>query len=119
MKRALAALAALILLAVALPAPAHGHAAFIVSNPAPDSSVGALPEQLTITFSESVSRAGTLILVIGPDGAPVSGEMTVEANVASTVLTGGGPGTYLVTWSNVSLDDGHEASGTFSFTVTG
>jgi methionine-rich copper-binding protein CopC len=96
---------------------AAAHADFVTSNPAPDSQVTAVPAQVSIVFTQAVTRSGTRITVTGPGGDTVSGQTTVSSNTASAPLQGGGPGTYTVAWVNVSADDGHEKSGSFRFTV--
>lgn len=106
------------LLVVVATASAGAHAAFITSNPEPDSVITALPEELRIVFAELVSHTQTQVVVTGPDGTVVSGELTVEENRVRAPLTWAGPGVYQVEWWNVSLDDGHEASGTFQFTLS-
>lgn len=105
-------------LVIALATPgARAHAAFVTSTPAPDSTVAA-PAAVTIIFSQAVSRADTRITVSGPAGV-VSGATSVNDRTASAPLQGAGAGVYTVQWSNVSLEDGHEASGSFQFTVAG
>jgi hypothetical protein len=105
-------------LGVALAIPgADAHAAFVTSMPAPDSTVAA-PAAVTIIFSQAVSRAETRITVSGPAGV-VSGATSVSDRTASAPVQGAGAGVYTVQWSNVSLDDGHEAAGSFQFTVAG
>lgn len=112
------ALALIGLSAVVTARSAEAHAAFITSDPAPDSILEALPGQVRIVFSEPISQRST-ILVLAPDGTTVSGETIVAGNVATTTLRATDAGVYVVTWSNVSLDDGHESSGSFQFTVVG
>jgi methionine-rich copper-binding protein CopC len=117
MSRILAISLALAGLLVALsPRLAGAHAAFITSDPAPDSVVPVLPDQVRLLFSEDISRSSSVI-VLAPDGSTVSGDTMVDGNVAMTSVAPAGPGVYIVQWSNVSLDDGHESSGLFQFTV--
>jgi methionine-rich copper-binding protein CopC len=98
--------------------PVRAHAAFVTSDPAPDAVLDAVPEQLRIIFSEVISSKST-VNVTAPDGNIVSGEVVVDGRVATTTLQPGAPGIYTVQWSNISLDDGHESSGMFQFTVGG
>jgi copper resistance protein C len=102
----------------AIPVNVGAHAAFITSDPAPDAVLDAMPDQLRIVFSEAVSSKST-VRVIAPDGGTISGDVAVDGRVAMTTLQPGAPGVYSVEWSNISLDDGHESSGTFQFTVGG
>jgi methionine-rich copper-binding protein CopC len=102
--------------AVAPPA-AHAHAAFITSDPAPDSIISEMPEHLTLVFSERVLRSAMQVVITAPDGAVISDEISVDGNRVTVTLTPAGPGTYEVWWSNVSADDGHQSEGLFHFTV--
>jgi methionine-rich copper-binding protein CopC len=113
-----AIVAASCLVAVRPPSIA-AHAAFVTSRPAPDSDLAAAPALVSVTFSQSVSRSGTAITVIGPDGSTASGATAVNGAVASTAMRAAGSGTYLVRWANVSIEDGHAANGSFNFTVAG
>jgi methionine-rich copper-binding protein CopC len=96
---------------------ADAHAAFIFADPAPDSVVTVLREYLTIVFSQEVSRSASGVILTAPDGSQVSGELTVEGNRVYLPIIWSGFGQYLVEWWNVSLEDGHEASGSFTFTL--
>lgn len=101
-------------------APASAHDELLSTDPAADSSVEALPEQLTLTFSgqllgeagasevQATDAAGTALT----DGAPI-----VTDNVITQPLTGTASGAVTVLWRTVS-SDGHPISGEFTFTVT-
>jgi methionine-rich copper-binding protein CopC len=99
------------------PSPAAAHAAFVASDPAPDSVVTALPEHLHIFFSQPVAHSGTSVTVTGPDGSVVSGELEIVGVTVMVPIRSVGNGVYLVVWTNVSLDDGHDSAGEFQFTL--
>jgi methionine-rich copper-binding protein CopC len=102
-------------------APAQAHDELESTDPAADSTVEALPDHLTLTFSGVLATdagasevavtdsAGTSLV----DGAPV-----VADTVLTQQLTGTASGAITVLWKVVS-SDGHPISGEYSFTVTG
>jgi copper transport protein len=102
---------------VATAGQALAHAEFVTSTPAPDSRVAVPPSQISIVFTSAVARNGTAITVVSPAGATVSGATAVQGNTATAAIQASASGVYQVRWSNVSLDDGHEKSGEFRFTV--
>jgi methionine-rich copper-binding protein CopC len=116
MKVLLAAVALAAVVLVARPAPAGAHAVFITSNPAPDSVIYEYTDHIRIVFSQTISRESWLVLT-APDGTVVSGEVSVSENVMTAPIWWGGWGTYRVDWYNISLEDGHEVTGSFTFTV--
>ncbi|MFG6493584.1 copper resistance protein CopC [Microbacterium sp. P03] len=123
--RRLTVVAASVLAAFALvfvaPLAASAHDELIGSDPAADSTVEALPAQLTLTFSgplltdegsaelQVTDTAGTSLL----DGAP-----SVQDNTVTQALAGTATGTVTVLW-RVASGDGHPISGQFAFTATG
>ncbi|WP_249354065.1 copper resistance CopC family protein [Microbacterium sp. 2FI] len=124
LRSSLALVAVLLLAAVALlvpVSPAAAHDELIGSSPAADSTVDALPAELTLTFSSVIApdegasevqvtdAAGTILT----DGAPSASE-----TVLTQPLTGSASGVVTVLWKVVS-SDGHPISGEFDFTVTG
>lgn len=97
------------------------HARFIESDPAPDASVTAAPGWVTIWFGEILEYQGNSIKVTAPDGVQVDrGDVTLlDGNHRAmwvSLQPNLAPGAYQVTWSNVSAEDGHAASGDFWFT---
>ncbi len=108
-----------VVLATATPASAHDE--LLGSDPAADSSVDALPTQLTLTFSAEIAddEGASVVEVTDAAGASLTdGTPTVHDNVLTQPLTGAASGAVTVLWKVVS-SDGHPISGEFSFTVAG
>lgn len=120
--RALAALAGLLfgLLGVLLgpAAPASAHAALVASDPASGTIVPDAPNKITLTFSESVQLISGKIQVLAPDGSRADqGEPQSNGNtVVIPLRSGGGRGTYLVSYRVVSADS-HPVAGSLTFSV--
>jgi copper transport protein len=120
-RRATAALAGVLfgLLGVLLAAsPASAHAELVSSDPASDTIVAAAPATVTLTFSESVQLVPGRIQVLAPDNSRADeGRPTVDgATVTIPLRTGGGRGTYLVSYRVVSADS-HPIGGTITYSV--
>lgn len=127
--RPLIATAAALLLAAAgllVASPASAHDELESSDPAADSSLEALPAQLTLTFSGilSTEAGATELQVTDAAGTTLAeGAPLVQDNVVTQPLTGtasGGvsvSGSITVLWKVVS-SDGHPISGQYAFTVT-
>ncbi len=97
---------------------ALAHAEFVTSEPAPGATLATAPTQVRIVFTQAISRSSTIV-VTGPGGRVVSGPTTVSGNVAIAPVQATALGVYQVQWANTSLEDGHERSGSFQFTVVG
>jgi len=95
---------------------ASAHAEFVTADPAPGAALTTAPTQVRIVFTQAIARSSTIV-VTGPDGRVVSGATTVSGNVATVSVQATAPGVYQVEWANTSLEDGHERSGAFQFTV--
>jgi copper transport protein len=117
----LAALAAVALLGVR---PAAAHAFLVGATPAPGARLATAPAQISLRFSEALSRhgsgidlaragAGTRALAFGLTG----GGTAIEAALPQRGGASLGPGVYTVAWRAVSAVDGHLTSGSFSFGV--
>lgn len=106
---------------LAAPATAFAHAKYESSNPAPDSVLKAAPSTITIHFAEDVNPNGSAITVYDAKGNQVStGAAQVDASDPKTMtvgMKGDGSSPYLVTWHNVSADDGDPDTGAFVFNV--
>jgi len=120
-----AALVAALLLAfvvvLAGASPAQAHDELLGSDPAADSSLDALPAQLTLTFSAEIAddEGASVVEVTDAAGTTlVDGAPTVHDNVLTQPLAGEASGAVTVLWKVVS-SDGHPISGEFSFTVAG
>jgi methionine-rich copper-binding protein CopC len=100
--------------------PASAHDELIASDPVADTSLGALPAQLTLTFSNSIDATDGASEVQVTDAAGTtltSGAPAVTDNVLTQPLQGAASGVVTVLWKVVS-SDGHPISGQFAFTVT-
>lgn len=122
--RPFALVAALLLALLALlahPSPASAHDELLGSDPAADSTVDALPAQLTLTFSGVIApdAGASEVQVTDASGAELTdGVPTAQDNVLTQDLAGEASGAVTVLWKVVS-SDGHPISGQFSFTVAG
>jgi len=98
--------------------PASAHAALIGSNPAPGSTIGDSPTEITITFSEHVSVVEGKVVVLAPDGKKISGTPSVTGDVLHIpVRKAARPlGTYLVSYRVISADS-HPVGGAITFSV--
>ena len=97
--------------------PAFAHAELVGSNPAKDASLATAPQQLQLTFNETVSPES--ITVTGPQGTQWTvGQIKVEGPVVTAPLTAAGPaGPYAINYRVLS-DDGAPVTGTVAFTMT-
>lgn len=101
--------------------PAQAHDELLGSDPAADSSLDALPAQLTLTFSAEIAddEGASVVEVTDAAGtALTAGAPVVNDNVLTQPLAGEASGAVTVLWKVVS-SDGHPISGEFSFTVAG
>ncbi|GAB3633760.1 hypothetical protein GCM10027421_31130 [Microbacterium shaanxiense] len=116
-----ATLLAAVLVLFAWPQPAAAHDALIDSNPAADSTVETLPDELSLTFSAALigGDGSTDVVVTDAEGNDVTdGEATLDgAMVVQPLASGGTAGQYHVIWKVVS-SDGHPTSGEFGFSVS-
>src|SRR3954467_15560274 len=87
-------------------APASAHAALVASDPGNGTIVPDAPNKVTLTFSESVQLLDGKIQVLGPDGSRADqGDPTAEGGTVTIPLrSGGGRGTYLVSFRVISAD---------------
>lgn len=99
-------------------APASAHAALVGSDPANGSVVPDAPNRVTLTFSESVQLISDKIQVLAPDGSRADqGQPTVSGSQVTVPLrSGGGRGTYLVSY-RVTSADSHPVAGTITYSV--
>src|SRR3954447_8276247 len=81
-------------------APASAHAALVGSDPADGAIVPDAPNKVTLTFSESVQLISGKIQVLAPDNSRADqGDPVQQGDTVTIPLrTGGGPGTYLVSY---------------------
>lgn len=119
------ALAATLLVAFVMlfawPQSASAHDTLIASDPAADSTIDVLPEELTLTFSAGLigGDGSTAVVVADEDGNSITdGEPTVDGAMVIQPLTSeAAAGEYTVSWQVVS-SDGHPTDGEFSFTLS-
>ncbi|GAB3598678.1 copper resistance CopC family protein [Microbacterium tumbae] len=102
-------------------ARASAHDSLVSSDPAADSAIETLPEELTLTFSAALIDApgGTAVVVTDAEGASLTdGPPEINGAIVTQKLrTDGAPaGVYTVLWQVVS-SDGHPTEGDFAFTV--
>ena len=98
--------------------PAGAHAVLLRMSPAQGAIVAAAPAEVVLTFSEQVSVVPGKTRVIAPDGTQADSGPAVVRNgtVAIPLRSGGGRGTYLVTYRIISADS-HPVGGTFTYSV--
>jgi copper transport protein len=117
MTRAAAALA-VAGLALALPAPALGHATLKWTEPERQSRVEAPPRELVLRLDQSVTASPDGIEVFAADGTKVS--LAARQGADERFVTAGlrdvGRGAYTVRWRALSAD-GHVVGGVFTFGV--
>jgi copper transport protein len=99
-------------------APASAHAALVGTDPGSGTVVPDAPNKVTLTFSESVQLLSGKIQVLAPDGSRADQGQPQQAGATVTIplRTGGGRGTYLVSYRVISADS-HPVGGSFSYSV--
>jgi methionine-rich copper-binding protein CopC/putative copper export protein len=110
--------AALLLLALAVPASAGAHAFLVSSTPASGVTLDRAPRVVTLRFTEPVSPALTRVQIFDGQGAlrgggPVSEGRT--ANELRVTLPRLATGAYRIVYSTVSQDDLHATRGAIVF----
>lgn len=111
-----AALIALVLL-LAVPAAALGHATLVRTTPGSSGVVNTPPKTVTLEFSEPVEpRFASVSVTDAPGNQLADGRPTAEGNTLVVPLKDLGEGWYLVYWRVVSTD-GHPIRGAFTFAV--
>ncbi len=99
-----------------MPGVAMAHAGFVSGSPEPGSELGTAPGVVILRFSEPLNASLSRATVTTPDGHRVDG--TVSGGEEITVdLSTNAQGVYGVTWTTVSLVDGHTLTGSFRFGV--
>jgi len=105
---------ALALLAL-VPGVARAHATLLSSSPRAGQRLGTAPGVVVLQFSQPLDPRLSRVTVADPAGTRAAGKASgTEARVA---LATNQPGTYRVTWTAVSTDDGHTSRGDFQFSV--
>ncbi|MFO6453251.1 MULTISPECIES: copper resistance CopC/CopD family protein [unclassified Aeromicrobium] len=113
----LAALLSGLLLLLAWPTAAFGHATPIGSNPSDGQVLTSSPGELTVSFTEPVTLAGNGNAVLDATGEVEPAEFSVRDSVLTIRPDQPLPtGTHVVTWRVVSADS-HPVTGGFTFAV--
>ncbi len=102
----------------------RAHAELERSQPAANAVMAAPPAEVHLWFSEELfkRKGANLIKVDGPGGVQVDqGDTRIDDDDRKHALVSLKPGlaagVYTVRWQNTSVEDGHEGSGQFNFTV--
>lgn len=109
------------LIFIALPVSVSAHAMPVSYVPESGSVTDTAPQILSVTFSERIDIKASSLHVKGPGGEEVA--LGKPAHAPDDVRTmqipvkAGGEGTYVVSWSVVSSDDGHFTKGSYAFGV--
>lgn len=97
------------------------HAAFVRSEPAPNSVLADPPDTITIWFTETVDPRLSMIDVLDAAGKRVNTEeasvLTGDTKALMVRLPRLPDGTYTVSWRNISSVDGDPSSGSFVFSI--
>ncbi len=107
-------------LVFALPSHASAHALPVATAPGSSEVLDTAPAQVSMTFSEHVDPSASSIKVTDASGMVVSGTEKIDASdahILTVPLKSSGGGTYIVSWSVVSADDGHFTRGAYPFAV--
>lgn len=104
-------------LGLVVPSPAVAHVTLLASTPEQGEVLEALPEQVTLEFTEDLVEPA-YVLVRSPEGALVSvGDPEVGGAGVTQALAGDGlRGTYSIAYRVVSKD-GHPLTGEVSFSI--
>ncbi|WP_133872892.1 copper resistance CopC/CopD family protein [Paractinoplanes brasiliensis] len=99
-------------------APASAHAVLVNSDPGNGTIVPDAPNKITLNFSESVQLLSGKIQVLAPDGSRADQGDPAAAGTSVTIplRSGGGRGTYLVSYRVMSADS-HPVGGSLTFSV--
>jgi methionine-rich copper-binding protein CopC len=99
--------------------PAFAHAELIGSNPAKDAALATPPQQVELTFNQSVTLGANPVTITGPGGASWTvGTPTVAGAVVTAPVQASGPaGAYSLIYEVVS-QDGDDVTGAVTFTLT-
>lgn len=120
--RVLRAAAVTLLAALALllgTAPAFAHSRLISTDPVDGASLDSGPQQVSLTFNESLTPGFNTVTVVGPDGLRYeAGDVVLEGPTVSTGVAPLGPaGRYEIGYRVISAD-GHPVTGSVAFTLT-
>jgi len=106
--------------ALLVPGLVVGHSELQTPTPADKSSVTTPVTQVSGTFTESIKKDGSSLLVKDATGTTVAQGGVDPANdkvMTASPTTPLANGSYTVQWTTISADDGDLARGTWTFTV--
>lgn len=106
-----------LLFAVATPAAAHDE--IVSSSPEASSTIGVVPEEISLTFSGEILTdfSAVIIEVVAADGQNLaSGEPIIVGTTVTQAVRPGQAGVFTVRWRVVS-SDGHPISNEYQYTV--
>jgi methionine-rich copper-binding protein CopC len=109
-----------------LPNTVYGHASPVTYDPRPNqifNSAQAIPDKLTIGFSETPEVKASNIKVLDKNNARVDkNDLSISAQEKKLSISMDKPkikpGTYTVNWLVLSKDDGHITKGAYVFTLS-
>ena len=101
-----------------LASPGSAHAELVSTSPANGERLDTAPQQITLTFSESVDLLDGGIRLLDPKGTTVpTPDPAVDGHTVTWAMPARLPdGAYVVTWRVISAD-GHPIDGAFSFGI--
>jgi copper transport protein len=119
MRRVLVLLGLVATLALLPTAPALAHATLVASSPAQLDILTSPPSQLMLVFDEEVDATLSRVDVTGPQGllrhGPLSHDRFGPTYLLTALPADAPAGDYTVVWHVVTRDDGHPASGSFTY----
>jgi methionine-rich copper-binding protein CopC len=96
---------------------AHAHALLDHADPRVGSTVGAAPQEVSLSFTQNLEASFSSVEVTDASGRRVDeGKPSVNGNVMRISLQAIQPGTYRVRWHVLSVDT-HTTEGSFTFRV--
>jgi len=114
--KSFAAVISWLLLIVSAPV-AYAHASLSHASPSSGSILSAAPQEVTLTFTDTLEATFSKVTVTDANGTEVSqGKGQVSGNVMRVALKPLSAGIYKVNWRAVSTDT-HKTEGNFAFSV--
>jgi methionine-rich copper-binding protein CopC len=100
----------------------YAHAQVVQSDPPAGSVLGAAPATLTLWYSEAADPNNSGVSLLDSQRNVVaamdfSWALSVQPQQVSFPLPALGPDIYTVVWNSTSAEDGHQATGYFTFAV--
>lgn len=115
------ALACAVLLTLVLPASVAAHAELIGATPTPNATLGAGPEEVTISFTEPIDPDTAFIDLLDASQVRVPGvgavSVAADGRIVRASVPDLAPGIFTVVYQVVSIVDGHATTGQFAFRI--